>query len=350
VGGGPQEELEEAAYWAELVSTVQGSLLADDALFDTGEPWEVGEDLEDEVEHFFNAPEGRPAYVSVRAGGLNGSGVDVVGSLEDFERSNVRAMFDRAVAEQARPRTPACAPTCALLSKGRGGRRAQKKQDASDSAWRVEQGRELAESGAEWVRRREWEARAEEVEFFVGIERLINLATSEAYRRAEHARGRFGRRGHKVPWEVVEQRVEALMGEILREQERRAPSDVDRRRTVLPPPRRRGARGVRAVGGRAGAAGAERRAGSRQAGAAEVLRLPKARDGAGAGEEGGDEEAEADVMAQREAEADDLDQFLMGVIGLPTRATPREERERVVRVRLRDFNDKVEMLPPPPSY
>jgi hypothetical protein len=221
----------------------------------------------------------------------------------------------------------------------------------SDSAWRVEQGRELEESGAEWVRRREWEARAEEVEFFVGIERLLNLATSEAYRRAEHARGRFGRRGHKVPWEVVEQRVEALMGEILREQERRAPTDVDRRRTVLLSPRRRGARGVRAVGGRAGAAGAERRTGSRQAGAAEVLRLPKARDGAGAGEVGGDEEVEA--------EADDLDQFLMGVIGLPTRATPREERERVVRVRLRDFNDKVEMLkdhtntvppPPPPRF
>ena len=166
-------------------------------------PWELSPDLLEEAELVFSG--GSSPYMNIALGDKEG-GVDIVGTTTlDLDDGVVQRAFDDAIAAQKemQPKT--------FLENLIGYDPLKERLESSYLNWKTDPSIRLPPADT-------FEARKELIELQIEDDYnfLVQRSATLADKAYAEGRARFSRKGHRVPWEVVQREVLVLQNSLLR--------------------------------------------------------------------------------------------------------------------------------------
>jgi len=206
-----REEEVEKEEWDRILRKVENSV-DDDSMEEPG-PWELAGDLLKEADDVFGEALESP-YLRIALGDNETGGVNVVGKMNELDIGSVQNAFDAVIQQQKDKQPKGLLSFLGLDSSSSGG----------GMPWR--ESTNLLPTNL-----KSFEMRRAAIDRQIAEDYAFLVVRSEQLADLEYSQGRsrFARKGHKVPWELVQSEVRLLQSAILREGDPSGTSSSGRR-------------------------------------------------------------------------------------------------------------------------
>ena len=194
-----REEEVEKEEWDRILRKVENSV-DDDSMEEPG-PWELAGDLLKEADDVFGEALESP-YMRIALDDNETGGVNLVGKMNELDIGSVQNAFDAVIQQQKDKQPKGLLSFLGLDSSSSGG----------GMPWR--ESTNLLPTNL-----KSYETRRAAIDRQIAEDYAFLVVRSEQLADLEYSQGRsrFARKGHKVPWELVQSEVRLLQSAILRE-------------------------------------------------------------------------------------------------------------------------------------